>query len=674
MSPKKAESNLRRALDLWEPPANAGEPQVCVASSFTFHSTFFETECLGRFLQMDTHPAESEAVGYLIEREEKLAAARVCALVDRRHARDKESLRWDVLGVIVPGGIQHSKVSLLAWANHVRVIIGSGNLTQPGYRKNLEVFGTIEANKLEGNADRVEAVLQFLERLVGRAVGSEGRDTPKGRTIDALRRVQRRIANWPSSEDSPYPLAILGEPGNPVVKQLFEAWPSGAPVRTVSVLSPFFDLPGKDRTCVEALINGMAQRRPRKVDFYVRAEPLPDGRTRVFAPLGMVRAAGEQCEATASPVDHDQAGERRDFHAKMIQLENEGWSGTMIGSSNFTAAGLGVSKSGGNVEANLFYAARATDPLHDNLYGIWPEATTDEFDLDDSALIWEPEAEELESGGDLVPLPATFQEAIFAPGEPARLQITLVAPLPKVWSIRVENGRTLLTGSRSVGEGLHDIPWTEREVPLVLEVAWESGTDSYVATWPVNVSNPADLAPPEELRNLTLEELLEILSSTRSLPVAVTAVLRRRKRSSAGGIELDPLKRFDSQATLLRRTKRVAAALDRLKERLERPALTRDAFEWRLKGAIGPMRLADAFAREATLPGEARFYLAELALALGRVRPARPALGGLSAATISKLLSEAVAALRQMSAATNPDASAPMFEQYVDEAFTEAAR
>ena len=99
---------------------------------------------------MQTHPSESESVGYLIEREEKLASARVCALVDRRHARDKESLRWDVIGVLVPKAIQHSKVALLVWGQYARVIIASGNLTEPGYRRNLEIFGTIELSRTEG--------------------------------------------------------------------------------------------------------------------------------------------------------------------------------------------------------------------------------------------------------------------------------------------------------------------------------------------------------------------------------------------------------------------------------------------------------------------------------------------------------------------------------------------
>src|SRR5512135_98500 len=169
---KAADAAFGKALTLWEPPEGAGEARVCVASTFTFKADFFETECLGRFLGMDAHPAESDAVSYMVEREEKLAVARIAVLADRRHALEKESLRWDVHGVLVPGAIQHSKISLLVWANHVRVIVGSGNLTEPGYRKNLEVFGALDLDrKLGGNRQAVTRVLDFLGELVDSAVG-----------------------------------------------------------------------------------------------------------------------------------------------------------------------------------------------------------------------------------------------------------------------------------------------------------------------------------------------------------------------------------------------------------------------------------------------------------------------------------------------------------------------
>ena len=69
-----------KLLDAWTGPRDAGEPVGCVATSFTFDAVFFEEECLGRFLRIESDPEEDGAL-YLIEREEKLAQAACVAIV-----------------------------------------------------------------------------------------------------------------------------------------------------------------------------------------------------------------------------------------------------------------------------------------------------------------------------------------------------------------------------------------------------------------------------------------------------------------------------------------------------------------------------------------------------------------------------------------------------------------
>jgi hypothetical protein len=663
-----------KALDLWQAPAGAGEPLVCVVTTFTFDAAFFETECVGRFLQMDTHPSESDAVGYLIEREEKLAAAKVCALVDRRHARDKESLRWDVLGVLVPKAIQHAKVALLVWGNHARVIIGSGNLTDPGYRKNLEVFGTIELSKTDGgDRNSIEKTIEFLEQVVNLAVGSDGPHTPKERVRHALAVVRRHVDTWPTAAtDIRTAIPIFGLPGRSVLKQFSAEWPGDGPARTASVASPFFDSPGHDRHAINALVMLMAKKRPRDLYFDIRAEDLPDGRIRLYAPLGMLKSARQACDVHVRTILPLQQEEVRYVHAKLLRLENDHWQMLLAGSSNFTAAGLGAVPGHGNFEANLVYRIKTSDPQFQRFERLWPDRNEHEVDLDSPKLIWDPEPEELEGGSDTLPLPACFQDAIFEPGKNPSLRISLTPDLPQSWSIRIPNGHELLGTTLGSGPGQHVIEWMGQPVPFVLEVSWVHDDQTAVANWPVNVSNPGALPPPEALRDLTLEELLEILSSTRPLADAVVHVLRKRVGTPRIDVNLDPLTRLDSQAFLLRRTKRVAAALERLRERLERPALTTDAFEWRLRGAIGPITLADAFVREASLPGEAKFYLAELALALNRVRPERGASGGLSVTTIADLLLLAVLELEAKALALPSMSDTRMLDEYATEAFAEA--
>jgi hypothetical protein len=673
MSKQTKDEAFGKALEPWEAPAGAGEPLVCVATSFTFDATFFETECVGRFLQMQTHPSESESVGYLIEREEKLASARVCALVDRRHARDKESLRWDVIGVLVPRGIQHAKVALLIWGNRVRVIIGSGNLTEPGYRRNLEVFGLIEVSRTEGG-DRaaVGQTIDFLEAVLGLGVGEDGPDTPRRRTADALAAARRHVSGWPQVDASKRtPVPAFGLPGRSAVNQLETLWPGEAPARTAYVVSPFFDKPPADGVALTGLLPLLAKRRPRELCFYVRADSQPDGRIRVFAPLGMLKLARQTSDVHVHHVLPEQKNELRDLHAKMIMLASEDWQMLLIGSSNFTGAGLTAPHGNGNCEANIVYRIKVSDPDFRLFESIWPETGT-EFDLGSQNLVWDPIPEELEGGTDEVPLPACFKDAIFVPGKDPSLLIVLEPELPTVWSIREVGGEPLLDSVLGSDSGRHQFPWGSREVPFVLQVSWEQAKGTAAAKWPVNVSNPSALPPPDALRDLSLEELLEILASTRPPHDAVTKVLEKRARGKRLDVELDPLKRFDSQAFLLRRTKRVAAALERMRERLQRAAITRDAFEWRLSGAIGPMALADAFVRDAKIDGEAKFYLAELALALSRVKPEQPMPGEFATEAIKQMLDTAIREIQSKALALPSTPQTKMLDDYVSAAFVEA--
>src|SRR5437764_1351459 len=94
---------------VWSPPATspageAGRPLVCVASTYTFHAPFFESELLPRFLGLRFDETEGSRP-FVVEREEALATACVRVLVDADHLDPSQStLRWDQLPVRVPGG------------------------------------------------------------------------------------------------------------------------------------------------------------------------------------------------------------------------------------------------------------------------------------------------------------------------------------------------------------------------------------------------------------------------------------------------------------------------------------------------------------------------------------------------------------------------------------------
>ncbi len=496
------ETNGRgKVLDLWQAPNDAGEPLCCVATTFTFDAAFFEVECLGRFLQMDTHPHETDSVGYLIEREEKLAGARVCVLVDRRHATGQKSLRWDILPVVVPGAAQHAKLALLVWANYVRVIIGSGNLKEKAYRNNLEVFGCLEtARAVAGSHAGVLESITFLEKVAERALGDEARPGPRQKLRATLSEARALIQDWPRAEQGrPRVQPIFGGVGSSVLDQLHDYWPAGSPPRYVHVLSPFFDADPGAETTVASLAEMLARRGERVLHFYLSAEDHADGRTRLFAPRGLIHAARDCATTFVHKLPAVQDDERRPLplHAKMLALQNDEWQVLLIGSSNFTRAGFSLAGGAGNLEANLAYRTRLDEPDYDDLENVWPVAG-DGVDLDSPAITWDPAGDRDDDGGGPPPLPAAFREVLFDAGStPPALLISLGEDLPPQWAIRTPNGRELLhRGSWSGKAGVAVIPWTDPP-PFVLRVTWSE--QGHTTDWPVNVVDASALPPPDVL-------------------------------------------------------------------------------------------------------------------------------------------------------------------------------
>jgi len=664
-----------RALELWDPPPDAGAPLACVATTFTFDATFFETECLGRFLAMDTHPDESQAVAYLVEREEKLAGAQVGVVVDRRHAQSKESLRWDVIPVLVPRSLQHAKVSILCWSNAVRVVVGSGNLTEPGYRRNVEIFGALELEPDEpGPVALILRCLDFVQGLTSEAVGSAGDGGPIDRARSALQTIRGQVRRWKDDPSHRSRVALALQTGDSSALQaLVEETTSRRPARTLYVLSPFFDVQSSGETMTAVAAAMMAKTGSRVIIINPLVEDLPDGRRRVHAPRELVdRAMGLTDSVEVSGVPLIQDGETRPLHAKAIWLESDKWIAVMVGSSNFTRAGLGL---GGprNREANLVYFARPDEPLARHLNEIWPELEDEPVDLASDEILWNPVGEEEgESDGAIIPLPACFREALFSTRPKPTLSIRLDDGLPSSWEIAIPGEGTVLS-SATTGVGLHSLDRSAQPVPFLVTVRWSTTDGDYVAGWPVNVADLSELPPPDELRNLSLEELIDVIGSTRPLHQALPGVLAKRSRVKNDREQLDPHKRVKTETFLLRRTRRIARALDRLLERLERPAFSLDAFLWRLEGPIGALALARALQKEANSEAEALFFMAELALTLNRVDPKKVACGTLASRDVSIRIRACIDELEGL--VEHPGiGQATMIRDYVRDAFAEVRK
>lgn len=671
-----------KLLDAWTAPPGAGDPVGCLATTFTFHSEFFEEQCLSRFARIESDRDEDGPV-YLLEMEEKLSQLACAAvLVDQHHCKGSRSPRWDLLGVRTPAGILHAKIALLHWARHLRLIVASANLTEDGYRRNREVFGVLDYDEgSEAPAECVHEIVAFLQEIVSET-GGERESPPAKRCRQFLSNVLSAVKLWatpapPSRSRVEIRTILIGPGRSSALDAIAGVWPVGRP-QTADIVSPFFDPPAAANQPVPALWQLLRQRREAEVRFHVTAEDVPiSGEVLLHAPQSLRDAAPSACQAATT--FHRLPDEPlRPLHAKAIWLENDLWAGYLIGSSNFTSAGLGVAAKP-NREANLFYLMHRVRNAVD-YHAASPAFPESEPIPTDAELRWQPLDNEDESGDASVTLlPRAFAAAIFACDAEGRfiLRLSFLETPPAGWRLDVnETDETLLTESE----------WAARGSPLKTEIDWPAGSPAPYgltvwwdgsggsAWWPVNIESGSALPPPDELRGLPLEVLIDVLTSGRPLHKVMQAWLNRRKKRDgvAEGIDLDPHKRVDTTAFLLQRTRRVSWLLKALRERLERPLATRESLMWRLEGPVGVQAVARALVEEADRRNSADercFLLSELALELTRVR-----LNTNSAAVSAKEAKHALhAAIHRIVAQIDPDSipADTSLRRYVDRVIQE---
>ena len=664
----------RKLLDLWLPPDGAGRPIACLATTFTFDPDFFEGDCLARFLGLSWKRGEGEDLAFLIDQEERLVGVHTTVVVDRSLNPEGRSLRWDVLPVGLRGGVQHAKVTLLVWDRLVRVIVSSANLTTNGYRSNAEIATALDA--FEGSELPVSLfgdLLDGLGRLVSQSPADGGRQGPKQRALETLRDASQRIRGFGLPDRGRNDLrvsAVFCEPGRPALQQLDAVW-RGGPARFAMVLSPFFDAEDGAKKTVAGLMKRLAQRGDVAVEFAVPVNTRM-GKAVVQAPAVLRSAAPKRVELTFRTFQ-EEAEELRHLHAKAIIFESDEWAALLVGSSNFTQAGLGISPGYGNLEANLAFGVPANSREARAFRKLFGAGAA----FDPAAVEWEPLGDEDAATGPA--LPWGFVECLFEPGDKPALVFCLKAEdLPQAWRIEWPAGSNVLTSESwqaSGGPPEARCPVVVKEAaPFVVEVHWDAGDRWEKAGWPVNVTEPGKLPPPEELRNLPVEALIRALASTRPLPEAVADAIRRdqQTKEKTAASELDPLRRYSQTGRLLQRARQVAFALSGLQRRLEKPTSNLDALVWRLEGPFGPKALGEGLVREAEagvlLPGELDFLLAEIALTVKRVNWPAVAMGAAS----EKVVDLVQGVIRSLGDFRQRVGLAPQLGDYVEAAFREA--
>lgn len=633
-----------KLLDLWNPPDGAGEPLGCLATTYTFDTVFYEEECLGRFVQIESDPA-GDGPAYLIEREEKLAGLMTAAVyVDQGHCIGTRSIRWDMIAVRPERGSFHPKITLLCWQHHVRLMIGSANLSVDGYRRNQEIMGVLEYGPEDGDArEPLEAVLSFFTEIHG-ICHSDGPEIERATRL--LRWTADSVGDWGAGTSRARGgiavAPVLVSPSQPdIFRQLLTRLPGSPRPTSCRVTSPFYSETADDKPYLPAtsLWNLMNQRGNARVTYCIPAEMADEEAVVTRAPIeSMCSAAPTQRQTVETnfewmpeSVDVDGTSQNRPFHLKSLWFESDSWMAHLIGSSNFTVAGTGLARNATNFEANLLYVVR----------GSVSKATLKEFansrpegaPIDHTQLrSIETDAEEAEPESEIVaPLPPRFRTAVFGAAEEQMgvLELTFnrdwdFGSEPETWEIREPD-----TGTRlySIGDWVtdgrpkgHKVELSGTTPPSGLEVSL--GPAKLTCWWPVILRDATSLPPPDELRNIPLSLLIAILTSARPVH-QIIGWLRHagsHKSDFDGKPSLDALKNVDDTSFILQRTRRVSWAIEAMRKRLEKPVVSREQLEWRLKGPIGIIAFVDAVTGE-TDGIERLFVLAEIAIELKRVSP-----------------------------------------------------
>ncbi len=621
MSKQKRKSSHGAMLELWRPPQGAGDPIGCLASTYTFAPELFDEQCLARFLEIESEP-NREDLAFLLERESRLGGVYAAVLVDYTRAGVEHSLRWDVLPVRIHAGKQHAKLSLLAWTRHVRIIVASANLTEPGYRSNYEVAAAVDLAPEESCPDVLAGTIAFLRSLLACVPGASERPREIQRAEEFLDQIERQSHGWKGTHRGAAvrqrlvcTLPAVGashSARSSLEEAVQECRRRGGSPSEARIASPFFDADKETSRVTASLCKLMARGGHRAMCFSVPASKNGTEATvpRLAAPVALLRTPpAYQSTVTVEMLpDLDEDKNRRPWHAKMLGLRSEAYSALMIGSSNFTSAGMGVGQHR-NAEANLLtiidrvaYSRQAGE-----LEGIWPEM---EAVADPEAAEWlgsQPDPDEIESSP---PLPPGFLLATYRAGDNRQIVLRFDPPLlsnfSDDWHIHAwgQPGPELFSMSQWQAADrppVREIVWLAVQPPQKLLVCWAD----HKAFLALNVEDAGKLPPPAELESMSADDMLLILAATD--PSAAFRVWTGRRQppdsvdpdlDTATPIDLDPLRRYDLQAPFLHRIRRRAHILAQLRSNLQRPAYSQQALEWRLRGMVGIEPLANRLVRE----------------------------------------------------------------------------
>lgn len=374
----------RRLLELWQPPQGY-RLASSIATTYELQADFLEEDLLPVALDLRTPAAHGREFRLELERALQDTEISVFFHPGRYQPGLRRSPRVDLIPL--PEGRfpkLHAKVALLRFvmpdaqspaSQLVRLIVGSANLTAPGYRSNIEVAVAVDdaPGCMAESATVVRDATAWFENLVGASSEQVTRQLRDIKAVFASRRVTERREM----------VRFLGLPsvgGLPALMRSADAQSSS----NLTVVSPFWPS-GDDLTDVANALKELCGGAIESVHLIGPPNIDDAGSVQPIIPAALVSAllrSGTKVSVAAADHRHgcsvddrpDDEGEfdsvaenhgvsvegSRSLHAKVIIAEDSRTTRLAIGSFNLTRRGMGL-VTNANAEAGLLWTLPTPD-------------------------------------------------------------------------------------------------------------------------------------------------------------------------------------------------------------------------------------------------------------------------------------------------------------------------
>ena len=614
-----------KVLEWWRPPADAGMPIGCLTTTYGVDMDLLHKHALGGFLDIQADPDEEELQFHIAFEEAAVQCDALVLFVDGAHVQSSiPSWRLDV--VPVRRTTMHAKVTLLIWAKHIRILVGSNNLTNDGYRHNREHVSALDFDAAGTNRVLLEEMFNWFQEL-----GHNHADEAILNRMNSLLHTARRVSSTWVEELLPEGTALhwaFTGPGHPNLadqidsrlreNESIQSW------KSIHIVSPFYVAPDSANTPLERLLSmaGMESTLLR-----IQGRGSSETPAEFEGPESLRKRAKSLGFRPQFYVSKAQTGDdkmARQLHAKLLIVRSENATFGVHGSSNFTNQGWGFARNS-NIEANIFLLAPSESNLMSTMTGWWDQMPSDH--IGESPIFQAQTAAGDEREDELEILPLFFHRALWTAAPPVSsitLMFLTAERMEGNWRVDMQGSRTIT--DRTVWEkagrpsemtfDLGALPWDH-----VLRVRSEEGAGW---DWPTATDDATLLPPPAELNHMGLEDLMRFFANNLSMRSVILRLLARQQYMEESGTaiapELDPHRRVDTTAFLLQRTRRISFAFDGLKVKLSRAFYTEQQLDWMLNGPLGPIAFATAIVLEHDQGDEQGFLLAELAFELSEVQ------------------------------------------------------